>query len=111
MSGSAGIHSQSQSQPSPSRMPSHRKVHDLPDHLGIGETGFLRGHGKLLSAGEPWVRIRFDDINLALARYAHVNAAIVAKLDGTIRLDRDLGEFGYGFFIEVLGDRRFRQLI
>jgi transcriptional regulator with XRE-family HTH domain len=51
-----------------SRVPSHRKVHDLPDHLGIGEAGFLRGHGKLLSAGEPWVRIRFDDINLALAR-------------------------------------------
>jgi hypothetical protein len=51
-----------------SRVPSHRKVDDLPDHLGIGEAGFLRCHGKFLSAGEPWVRIRFDDINLALAR-------------------------------------------
>src|ERR1700748_3517829 len=65
-------------------LPSHRKVHDLPDHLGIGEAGFLRGHGKLLSAGEPWVRVRFDDINFTLARYAHINAAIIAKLDGAV---------------------------
>jgi hypothetical protein len=51
-----------------SRLPSHRKVHDLPDHLGIGEAGFLRSHGEFLSAGEPWVRICLDDVNLALAR-------------------------------------------
>lgn len=33
-----------------SRVPSHGKVHDLSDHLGIRETGFLRGHEELLSA-------------------------------------------------------------
>jgi hypothetical protein len=69
-----------------------------------------RGHGELLAAREPWVRIRLDDIHLALAGYAHVNAAIIAKLDGAIGLDRDLGEPGYGFFIEVFGNGRFRQL-
>src|SRR6201999_4574853 len=83
-----------------SSLPSHRQVHDLPDHLRIGEGGFFFSHGKLLSAGEPWIGIRFDDINLALIRYAHINAAIIAKLHGAIGLDRNLSEPGYGFFIQ-----------
>ena len=44
----------------------HGKVDDLADHLGIGEAGFPGGHGEFLSAGEPWVGIRFDDVDLAL---------------------------------------------
>ncbi len=94
-----------------SRIASHGKIHDLPDHLGIGETRFLGSHKKLLPAGKPWIRIRFDYIDLPTARYAHVNAAIIAKLYSAIGLDGDLAEPGRGFFIQVFGDRRLRQLV
>jgi hypothetical protein len=32
------------------RVASHCEIDDLPDQLGVGEAGFLRGHGELLSA-------------------------------------------------------------
>jgi hypothetical protein len=62
--------------------------------IGYKRGWIFRGHGKLPPAGEPRVRICFDDIHLAFARYALVNTAIIAKIDGAMGLDRDLRELG-----------------
>src|SRR5690349_19434913 len=70
----------------------HGEVYDFADHLGVGEAGFFGGHGEFLSAGEPWVWVGFDDVDLTLGGDAHVDAAVVAELDGAVGFERGLDE-------------------
>jgi len=64
------------------RVSSHCEVHNLADHLSIGEAGFSRGIANSCPLGANGFWIGFDDIKSPLAGLAHVDAAIIAKLHG-----------------------------
>src|SRR5579872_2347741 len=58
---------------------------DAFNQLRVGAAGFFCGHGKLVFARKPWIRVRFDHINFALRREPHVNASIIAQFYCPVR--------------------------
>ena len=71
----------------------------------------LRGHGKLLPASEPRIRIRFDDIDLAIGSKAHVNASVISQLQSAIRGQSRILQPLPRIGIQIFGDLRFGQLV
>src|SRR6185312_12969905 len=88
-----------------------RESYDLFHHVDVGPPRFLGCHEEFGVAGEPWIRIRLDDVHFAFFRKAHVNAPVVAKLKRLISIQRDLLKTRNDLLVQVLGRRRLGHLV
>ncbi len=69
------------------------QFHDLVDHVCVRVAGFLCRHGEFGGAGEPWVRVGFDDVCFAFFVQAHIDAAVVTQLECAIGSERGVQRF------------------
>src|SRR5215467_16176884 len=82
----------------------HPLSDDPVDQLSVRQTGFRRGKCKIFIAGEHWIWICLDEINLVVWRQPQVDARVTIDGKQTINTFACFLDIAHELRIEVFGE-------